>query len=109
MFGNVTFWIFWRDGYEALRVLDDNGDGILTGEELRGLALWRDSNENGVSDPGEVLPIENFGITSLSCTSQEDSSGMLLNPDGVVFKDGTKRASYDWVVPSTGGERKGDP
>ena len=25
LFGNVTFWIFWQDGYEALRALDEVG------------------------------------------------------------------------------------
>jgi hypothetical protein len=29
MFGNVTFWIFWRAGYEALHSLDDDQDGLL--------------------------------------------------------------------------------
>src|SRR5947207_743214 len=62
MFGNVTFWIFWRDGYDALSALDDNGDGVLSGRELRGLALWQDRNGNGVSEPGEVRPVADFGI-----------------------------------------------
>jgi hypothetical protein len=99
MFGNVTFWIFWRDGYEALRSLDDNGDGILSGEELRGLALWRDENGNGISEPGEVTPIEAFGITSLSCVGEELASDMFWQPAGVVFNDGTTRPSFDWIVP----------
>jgi len=104
MFGNVTFWIFWRDGYEALRALDDNGDGVLSGAELHGLALWSDVNGNGVSEPGEVIPLEALGITSLSCTSQRHASGIEWNPTGVGFKDGTTRPSYDWIVPSRHGE-----
>lgn len=98
MFGNVTFWIFWRDGYAALRALDDNGDGVLSGAELDGLALWNDVNGNGVSDPGEVMPVGALGITSLSCTSQKHASGIEWNPTGVGFQDGTTRPSYDWVV-----------
>jgi tetratricopeptide (TPR) repeat protein len=31
LFGNVTFWLFWETGYDALASLDDNGDGVLTG------------------------------------------------------------------------------
>ncbi|HZV35869.1 MAG TPA: hypothetical protein VFB72_14935, partial [Verrucomicrobiae bacterium] len=57
MFGNVTFWIFWRNGYDALRALDDNGDGVLSGDELRGISVWEDSNGNGICEPGEVRPI----------------------------------------------------
>src|SRR6188508_2586402 len=44
LFGNVTFWLFWDTGYDALRALDDDGDGRLRGDELVGLAIWRDVN-----------------------------------------------------------------
>jgi hypothetical protein len=67
MFGDVTFWIFWRDGYEALRSLDDDQDGVLQGSELCGIALWHDRNGNGISEPGEVRPVAECGIVSISC------------------------------------------
>jgi hypothetical protein len=35
LFGNVTFWMFWSNGFEAMRALDDNQDGTLAGGELR--------------------------------------------------------------------------
>ncbi len=50
LFGNVTFWMFWNNGYAPLAALDDDRDGILTGKELAGLALWRDANGNGVAE-----------------------------------------------------------
>ncbi len=99
MFGNVTFWIFWPNGYEALSALDDNGDGVLSGAELRGLAIWNDRNSDGVSDPGEVIPVEELGIEVISCSNQIDANGMHWNPAGVIMSNGTIRASYDWVVP----------
>jgi tetratricopeptide (TPR) repeat protein len=68
MFGSVTFWFFWEDGYAALSSLDDNGDGALSGAELCHLALWQDSNSNGISDPGEVRSVQSFGIESISCS-----------------------------------------
>ena len=102
MFGNVTFWIFWPNGYEALSALDDNGDGVLSGAELRGLAIWNDRNSDGVSDPGEVIPVEELGIEVISCSSQMDANGMHWNPAGVILTNGTMRASYDWVVPERG-------
>ena len=100
MFGNVTFWIFWRDGYDALSSLDDNGDGVLSGDELRGLALWQDLNGNGVCDPGEVRPVSEYGITAIDCRSEMHDSGIPFNPRGIFFLDGTTRATYDWIVPS---------
>jgi hypothetical protein len=101
MFGNVTFWIFWPNGYEALAALDDNGDGVLSGAELRGLAIWNDRNRDGVSDPCEVTPVEELGIGVISCGSQVDANDMHWNPAGVIFTNGTFRASYDWIVPSS--------
>ena len=55
LFGSVTFWLFWNNGYEALATLDDNADGRLSGEELQHLALWRDANGKGVRDNGEII------------------------------------------------------
>jgi len=99
MFGNVTFWIFWPNGYAALAALDDNGDGRLTGPELRGLCLWIDRNGNGISEPGEVVPVESLGITAIQCGCHTNATGMPWNPAGVVFQDGSSRATYDWTAP----------
>jgi len=101
MFGSVTFWIFWRNGYEALAALDENGDGELRGDELRGLALWHDANGNGISDPCEVRPLAAHGITALSVHFERHSTGIPFNPVGVTFTDGTVRPSYDWIVRSS--------
>ena len=66
LIGARTWSVFWSDGFEALRALDDNRDGELTGAELGGLALWRDANSNGVSEPGEVAPANVHGVVALS-------------------------------------------
>ena len=101
MFGNVTFWIFWHDGYDALSALDDDGDGTLRGPELHGLSLWQDLNGNGICDPGEVRPVTEWGIVAIECRSQLHPTGISFNPQGVVFRDGTTRPSYDWNAPSS--------
>jgi hypothetical protein len=100
MFGNVTFWIFWRDGYAALRSLDDDGDGALRGTELHGIALWQDTNGNGLSDAGEVRSVSESGITAISCAGELDGTGTSWCPTGVTFSNGTTRPTYDWVAPS---------
>ncbi|MCO5052637.1 MAG: hypothetical protein M9920_10065 [Verrucomicrobiae bacterium] len=99
MFGNVTFWIFWQDGYAALAALDDNHDGMLTGPELEHLALWQDGNNNGVSDPGEVLPLAHYGITGIQTTGRVFNTTTKWNSHGVTLKDGTTRPTYDWSAP----------
>ena len=98
LFGNVTFWVFWRNGYEALSALDDNHDGRLSGAELRWLAVWLDKNSNGVSEAGEVKPIRLLGIKSLSVVSKMHPSGVLYSAHGVTFSSGITRPTYDFVL-----------
>lgn len=100
LFGSVTWWIFWRDGYQALAALDDNGNGELSGEELRGLAVWCDHNSNGISDPGEVTRIEETRIAALSVFSTEtvDPNRSPANRAGLRMKDGRVLPTYDWVL-----------
>jgi hypothetical protein len=47
-----------------------------------------------------VRPVEEVRIEVISCRSQADANGMRWNPTGVVLKNGTVRASYDWLVPA---------
>lgn len=97
MIGQRTWSVFWSDGFEALRALDDNRDGELTGGELGGLSLWRDENRNGVSDPGEVLPANVHGIAGLSVRGETTRPGLMTAPAGVRFEDGRTRPLYDWT------------
>jgi hypothetical protein len=97
MIGARTWSVFWSDGFEALRALDDNRDGQLMGGELGGLSLWRDENRNGVSDPGEVLPANVHGITALSVRGSQTRPGLITAEDGVRFEDGRTRPLYDWT------------
>jgi hypothetical protein len=99
LFGSVTWWIFWKDGYEALKALDDNQDGELTGKELQGLALWKDKNQNGLSEEGEVTPIEQTQIQSLSTQSTTPVSPgpSPANPEGLKLRNGKRLPTYDWT------------
>jgi hypothetical protein len=101
LFGSVTFWLFWENGYDALRSLDDDGDGSLAGSELAGLALWHDRNGNAQSERGEVRPVEDWGIASLSCKYAYDErhpDEIAVSASGVTFRDGTSRPTYDLVL-----------
>lgn len=101
LFGNVTFWLFWETGYDALCALDDNGDGRLTENELTGLALWHDANGNGISDPGEVKPLSEYGIAALSCGFKRDPKhpdNIAVSKHGVTFVDGGTRPTFDLIL-----------
>lgn len=101
LFGNVSFWCFFDNGYEALRCLDDNRDGVLNGKELDGLAIWHDANGDGVSQPDEVRPLSFYGITGISCAWQTDSrhpDRIAFSPRGVIYGDGSTRPTFDLVL-----------
>lgn len=107
LFGNVTFWLFWDTGYNALASLDDDGDGVLTGDELRGLAIWNDANGDGVCDPGEVRPLSDFGIVAVSCRFERDPNHpdrIAFSPRGVTFRDGATRPTFDLVLKRRDGQ-----
>jgi hypothetical protein len=99
-FGESTFWAFWKNGYEALAALDDNRDGELRGPELRHLAVWRDANRNGRSEPGEVLPLARHGIEALSCRFVKGDGiyAAAWADAGVRLAGGRTRPSYDVIL-----------
>ncbi len=99
-FGNVTFWLFWSNGYEPMRALDDNRDGELAGAELRHLAIWHDRNRDGVSDAGEVRPLAAHGIVALSCNyvGGDGTRFAAVSPRGARLSDGRTRPTYDVIL-----------
>ena len=98
LFGNYTFQIFWRTGYDALRALDDDGDGQLTGAELAGLALWFDRDGDARSTREEVAPLATFGIRALAVDAPAFDGPHPMNPAGVTFTDGRALPTWDWIA-----------
>ena len=112
LFGTATWWLLFANGYAALDTLDDNRDGSLSGRELKGIGVWFDKNADGRSEPGEVQPVTDFGVQAIRTRSTGSDHGMLMNPNGIILKDGTVVPTYDWVVSpikpmpqTTGGKR----
>jgi hypothetical protein len=100
LFGSVTWWIFWNDGYEPLAALDNNADGWLAGDELAGLAVWQDRNGNGRSDRGEVVPVAERGIRRIAARAQGRQAGVLTNAHGIELNSGVRLPTYDWMPVS---------
>lgn len=98
LFGSYSFQIFRATGYDALSALDDNGDGVLSGAELKGVSVWFDRNSNGVSDPGEVIPVENWNIRSISVQATGKDGIYPTNAAGIVLNDGRVYRSWDWIT-----------
>lgn len=100
LFGNVSFWLFWANGYQALAALDDDGDETLAGRELRHLAIWRDADADGRSDRGEVRPLAEHGIRALSFDWVDGTTADVaaVAPRGVTLLDGRTRPTYDVIL-----------
>lgn len=96
LFGSVTWWMAWRHGYEPLAALDDNLDGMLRGRELDCLAVWRDRNSNGVSEPGEVIPIRKADVRAIAVEAVQQNQ-IFANPHGIELTNGRTLPTYDWT------------
>lgn len=97
MFGNVTFWMFWENGYHALASLDDNADGLLTGEELSCIRLWHDQNSDAKSTPNEILELHQLGVTALD-TRYTTQNEIPISPAGAGFTNQSTRPTFDIIL-----------
>lgn len=84
------------NGFEALKDLDDNNDGIFDHNDKawNEVKIWQDKNFNGLSDEGELLTPEQAGIAgiNLDYDNQEnvDENGNAHKQTGTFIKtDGT--------------------
>ncbi len=76
LFGNNTLLRDGQDaanGFEALRDLDDSGDGIFDARDalFGSLLIWQDADSNGRSAPGELATLEEAGILSVDLAYTE--------------------------------------
>jgi len=65
------------------------------------LAIWRDLNGNGVSEPGEVKTLGEWGVVALRCRADAGPADPLCAAQaskGVLFRDGTSRPTFDVVL-----------
>ncbi len=70
LFGNNTSMAAGNkadNGYEALKELDNNGDGVIDKNDASysELKVWQDKNSDGISQSDELLTLESVGIASL--------------------------------------------
>ena len=98
LFGTVSWRLFFDNGYNALNVLDDNRDGILAGAELEGICAWFDKNSNGISEHGEVVTLDEIGITEISTQLTGYDNNCHTNPKGIKTAGGNTLPTYDWII-----------
>jgi hypothetical protein len=87
-----------NNGFAALATLDSNHDGIIDANDtaFAHLQVWIDSNENGVSDPGELNSLGDIGIQSISLALTAVNEAVAGNHVSAVatvkFADGTTQS-----------------
>ncbi|TLN01086.1 hypothetical protein FDZ73_17215 [bacterium] len=84
------------DGFQALAELDSNGDGVIdtSDAEFQNLKVWRDIDQDGVSQSEELFTLTELGITSFNLTktvaSQNLGNGNQVSATGSYTRsDGT--------------------
>ena len=90
------------DGYEALAQEDTNGDGLVNhlDDNWLNLKVWRDVNQNGQTDDGELFTLAELGITGFEVGSSGGNinlaNGNTLQGQGVYYDvDGREHALSD--------------
>ncbi len=70
---------------------DTHRDGVFNAQDAKfgEFKVWQDSNQNGVSDTGEVRSLADWGIASINLVSD----GVLRNPVDGVFEAGRSTAT----------------
>jgi len=60
------------DGFDALRSIDSNGDGLFNASDAQYAAvrLWQDTNQDGISQADELVSLSDAGITGIDLNAK---------------------------------------
>jgi Ca2+-binding RTX toxin-like protein len=104
LFGNNTLLANGQkaaDGYAALRELDANADGVLDASDaaFANLRVWRDLDQDGNSDAGELFSLAELGVSQIGLSktpfSQTLADGTRLDGTGSFVINGQTRSYTD--------------
>ncbi|MEB3293606.1 MAG: calcium-binding protein [Synechococcales bacterium] len=101
LFGDAT-----TDGFDELKTLDSNNDNIINASDAKfsQLQIWRDLNQDGITDSGELSNLGRFGIQSISLNTTKantvNQGNQVRTTSQFTLTDGTHReiASIWYVV-----------
>lgn len=87
---------------EALQRYDTNQNGFFDAQDemFQSVRVWRDINQNGISEEGELQTLEEAGINAISLTrnvvEEEQADGsMIISTADVIRSDGSVRTAAD--------------
>lgn len=75
------------------QAFDSNGDGVFSpaDDKWKSFGIWQDSNQNGITDPGEFKTLDELGVASIDLTSD----GVFSVVDGNTIHGITKMHMKD--------------
>jgi Ca2+-binding RTX toxin-like protein len=85
------------DGFAALAALDSNADGVFDAQDAAygEVLVWRDLNQDGVSQADELQALEAAGVASVALAAEEqpsfmsDSRGIMTHAGSFTRMDGS--------------------
>lgn len=88
---NELFGDALTDGFDELKTLDSNNDKIINASDTKfsQLKIWRDLNQNGITDTGELKTLAETGVQSISLTTADSNvtnEGNLIRTTGKYTK-----------------------
>ncbi|WP_050335801.1 calcium-binding protein [Campylobacter ureolyticus] len=89
------------NGYEALKAYDLNGDNVIDSKDeiYDKLLLWKDSNQNAITDKGELIKLKDSGIVSIDLnyknTNTDEKGNTIKQSSTVTFEDGYTTIAND--------------
>ena len=96
------------NGFEALKELDSNGDGIFSNQDKawNEVKVWQDANQNGYTDVNELKSLDSVGITEINLNYKQqqvaDENGNMHNQISTGKKDSSEILIHDvWFERDT--------
>ncbi len=94
------------NGFDALADLDSNGDGNFTAADIawNQVKVWRDLNQDGVSDAGELFGLDQLGISrigvvgSVANTTGGTQAGTTVNGNFIAQSASFTRSGTNQAV-----------
>lgn len=93
------------DGFAALEEYDSNGDGVVDAadDKFNDLKIWRDENQDGISQPNELLTLGKAGVSALktgrtAVNTDLGDGNTLLFGGSYVGVDGYEREMGDILL-----------
>jgi Ca2+-binding RTX toxin-like protein len=95
LFGNRT-----TSGFAMLAAHDLNADGVIDAADAvyAELRVWRDADQDGVTDAGELSTLLELGIASISLASSAPADPTAVGGNQIV-----RTGSFTWAGGGTGG------